>query len=79
MLEQVQKQAIRMVSGLRGREYEERLAKLGLTTLDADMAISYKIPNYKNNVDLAEWFVMATQAARVARTAADPLNVIVKH
>ena len=43
------------------------------------MAISYKIPTYKNNVDLAEWSVMATQAARVARTAADPLNVIVKH
>ena len=48
VLEQVQKRAIRMVSGLRGREYEDRLAELGLTTLEerlhqADMAMVYKI------------------------------------
>ena len=34
VLEQVQKRAIRMVSGLRGRDYKERLAELNLTTLE---------------------------------------------
>ena len=48
VLEQVQKRAIRMVSGLSGREYEDRLAELVLTTLEerlhqADMAMVYKI------------------------------------
>ena len=84
VLEQVQKRAIRMVSGLRGREYEDRLAELGLTTLkerrhQADRTMNYRIVTRKDDVDLAEWFTMATQAARVTGTAADPLNVIVKH
>ena len=34
VLEQVQKRAIRMISGLRNREYEDRLAELRLTTLE---------------------------------------------
>ena len=34
---------------------------------------------HKEDVDPADWFAMASQAARVTRTAADPLNVIVKH
>ena len=84
VLEQVQKRAIRMISGLRSREYEDRLAELGLTTLEerrhqADMAMTYRIVTQKDDVDAAEWFTMAAQAARVTRTAADPLNVIVRH
>ena len=84
VLEQVQIRAIRMVSGLRGHEYEDRLKELGLTTLEerrhqADMAMAYKILTKKEDVDPADWFVMAAQAARVTRTAADPLNVTVKH
>ena len=84
VLEQVQIRAIRMVSGLRGHEYEDRLKELGLTTLEerrhqVDMAMAYKILNKKEDVDPADWFVMAAQAARVTRTAADPLNVTVKH
>ena len=39
----------------------------------------YKILTHKEDVDPADWFAMASQAARVTRTAADPLNVIVKH
>ena len=84
VLEQVQKRAIRMVSGLRGQEYEDRLAELGLTTLEerchqADMTMVYKILTHKEDVDPADWFAMASQATRVTRTAADPFNVIVKH
>ena len=79
VLEQVQKRAIRMVSGLRGREYEDRLAELGLTTLEerrhqADMTMVYKILTHKEDVDPADWFAMASQAARVTRTAAAPLE-----
>ena len=35
LLEAVQKRAVRMVSGLRGKEYEDRLKEVGLTTLEA--------------------------------------------
>ena len=76
VLEQVQKRAIRMISGLRSREYEDRLAELGLTTLEerrhqADMAMTYRIVTQKDDVDAAEWFTMAAQAARVTHTVAD--------
>ena len=57
-----------MVSGLRGHKYEDRLKELGLTTLEerrhqVDMAMAYKILNKKEDVDPADWFVMAAQAA----------------
>ena len=73
-----------MVSGLRGQEYEDRLKELGLTTLkerrhQADMAMAYKILTKKEDVDPADWFVMAAQATRVTRTAANPLIVTMKH
>ena len=65
-----------MISGLRSREYEDRLAELGLTTLEerrhqADMARTYRIVTQKDDVDAAEWFTMAAQAARVTHTVAD--------
>ena len=65
-------------------EYEYRLAELGLTTLEerrhhSDMAMTYRIVTHKDDVDTAAWFTMAAQAARVTRTTADPLNVIVRH
>jgi ribonuclease P/MRP protein subunit RPP40 len=46
--EKVQKRAVGMVSGLKGRTYEEKIEELGLTTLEerrhqADMAQVYKI------------------------------------
>ena len=84
VLEQVQKRAVRMVSGLRGREYEDRLAEINLTTLEerrhqADMSMVYKILTGKEDVDPTEWFEMATNSTRATRTAADPLNVRVRH
>ena len=42
------------------------------------MAMAYKILTKKEDVDPADWFVMAAQAARVTRTTAVPLNVSVK-
>ena len=43
------------------------------------MAMTYRIVTHKDDVDTAAWFTMAAQAARVTRTTADPLNVIVRH
>ena len=84
LLEKVQMRAIRMVSGLTGREYADRLSELGLTTLEErrhqmDMAEVYKMVTGKGCVDPAEWFEMAGAAQRATRAAADPLNVRVKH
>ena len=59
VLEKVQQRAIRMISGLRASEYEDRLKELGLTTLEerrhqADMAMVYKVLTGKDQVDPTE-------------------------
>jgi len=82
-LERVQQKAIKMVSGLRTRTYEERLRELGMTTLEerrhqADMAMVHKIVQRKSGLDPETWFEMAG-ARRNTRSAADPLNIVVKH
>ena len=84
VLEEVQKRAIRMVSGLRAVEYEDRLLELGMTTLQemrhqADMTMVFKVLNGMEDVNMADWFTMASEAQRLTRTAADPKNVRVKH
>ena len=71
-----------MVSGLRGRAYEERLAELGLTTLEerkhqADMAMVHGIVHGQSGLEPGTWFEMAG-ARRNTRSAADPLNIVVK-
>ena len=83
-LEKVQQRAIKMISGLRASEYEDRLKELGLTTLEerrhqADMAMVYKVLTGKEQVDPTEWFNMAGEAARATQATADPLNIRVKH
>ena len=76
-LEKVQKRAIKMISGLKAREYEDRLKELGLTTLEerrhqADMAMVYKVLTGKEQVDPADWFNTAGEAARATRATAEP-------
>ena len=84
VLEKVQKRAVRMVSGLRADTYEDRLKELGLLSLEerrhqADMVLVYKILHGKEDIEAADMFSMAAEAVRVTRTAADPLNVRVRH
>ena len=71
-----------MVSGLRGRTYEERLRELNITTLEerrhqADMAMVHKILHGHSGLVPETWFEMVG-ARRSTRSAADPLNIAVR-
>ena len=60
-LERVQMRAIKMVSGLISSDYHERLAELGMETLEErrhrmDMAQVYKIVTGEDKVDRDTWF-----------------------
>ena len=60
-LERVQMRAIKMVSGLISNDYHERLAELGMETLEErrhrmDMAQVYKIVTGEDKVDRDTWF-----------------------
>ena len=70
-----------MVSGLKGNTYEERLAELGLPSLELrrrhfDLAQAYKIVNKKDNVEWSTWFELTgSDPARVTRASQDPNNI----
>ena len=73
-----------MISGLKAKEYADRLKELEMTSLEerrhqADMTMVYKVLTGKDQVDPTEWFTMAGEAARATRATADPLNIKVKH
>ena len=66
VLERVQKRALRMVSNLRGRQYEERLVEAGMTSLEdrrerGDMLATYKILSGKDRVDPRTIFNLAEE------------------
>jgi hypothetical protein len=84
VLEKVQRRAINMVSGLRSRDYDERLRELGLTSLEerrhqADMNHMYKICTGLDGQDRRDWFRPPTEGAARTRHHADPLNVRPNH
>jgi len=69
-LENVQRRAVKMVTGLRGTSYEEKLTELGLTTLSerrhqTDMLQTYKILTGKDKVKSESLFVKASENERV--------------
>ena len=82
LLESVQQRAVRMVSGLTGKTYLDRLKEVGLTTLEArrnrgDMIEVWKILHGEENVEADTWFTMALgQNDRVTRQSSDPLNLV---
>jgi hypothetical protein len=83
-LEKIQQRAVRMVSGLAGKTYEERSVELGLETLEerrhqADMAMVHKIMHGKGQLDHSCWFEKAADGQRATRNSADPLNLRVNH
>jgi hypothetical protein len=80
VLERVQKRAVKMISGLEGQTYEERLKEVGLLTLEerrhqADMVQAYKIVTGKDMVKSETWFQSVTVTGRATRSADDPLNL----
>ena len=61
VLEKVQKRAIRMVSNLKGKTYEERLVEANMTTLETrryrgDLIQMFRIMTGKDDVDPNIWF-----------------------
>ena len=76
----VQMRAAGMVSGLKGRTYEERLKELGMCTLaerrhQSDMLQVYKILTGKDKVRKDTWFISTDESGRETRETADPLNL----
>ena len=72
--------AVNMISGLKGRSYEEKLRELGITTLEErrhqlDMTQTYKILTGASKVDSGTWFERASDGIKATRLAADPLNI----
>jgi hypothetical protein len=78
VIEDVQRRAVRMISGLTGSTYEEKLEEIGLCTLEerrhqADMLQVYKILHGHDKA--ANIFERAATGERTTRAAADPWNV----
>lgn len=78
-LELVQKRAVRMISGLTGKTYMEKLIELKLLSLEerrerADMIQTFKIIHGFSDVNPATWFRKINHN-RVTRMANDPLNL----
>ena len=68
-LEKVQRRAVNMVAGLKGKTYEDKLKEVGLTSLEerrnrGDMIQTFKIIHGLDNVDVGTWFKMAGDRAR---------------
>ena len=81
VLEDVQKRAIRMTSGLKGSSYEERLKEVGMQSLSDrrtrwDMIQVWKILNKYDMVDENKWFRRVdTDRAASTRLSSCPLNL----
>ena len=81
LLESVQKRAVRMISGLQGESYVDKLLEIGLPSLDhrrqrGDMIEVWKILNKVEDVDPAHWFVMAAESSsRMTRQTCCPLQI----
>ena len=81
VLEKVQERAIRMVSGLKGKTYQDRLKEIGLLTLEKrreqfDLVQVFKIVAGKEDVRSSTWFSLTGPAPdRATRLTSDPLNI----
>ena len=84
VLENVQKRFVRMISGLNGNTYIEKLKELGMLTLKSrrlyfDMIETYKYIHGYSRVDYTNWFELARDSERRdTRGMSSPLNIIPK-
>ena len=81
-LEKVQQRAIKMISGLQGKTYEQRLSELGILSLEArrlqfDLIQTFKIVRGFDAVNSEIWFQQVGEnPARITRHLSDPLNIV---
>ena len=82
LLENVQRRAVAMVSGLKSSTYEDKLRELKLDSLEhrrerSDMVQTYKVIHGLDRVDHSKWFnlVEASENGRVTRQSACPKNI----
>ena len=82
VLEAVQRRAVRMVSGLEGKSYEDRLQECGLTSLEdrrqrGDMIEVWKILHGQEDVDPRSLFTFAgDNSVQKTRSSSFHLNVV---
>ena len=84
LLENVQKRAIRMISGLKSDSYEDRLKELRLTSLEershrANMALVHSVMHGRTEIEVEEWFTRAATGTRETRATTGALNVHPRH
>ena len=83
MIENVQKRAVNVISGLTGKTYEEKCRELGLDTLEdrrnkQDLTQAYKILSGKDNVRPDLLFKqIGDEPVRMTRFTTDPLNMAI--
>lgn len=80
VLEKVQRRAVSMISGLKGRTYNEKLSELSLMSLEQrriryDMIETYKILNGFTSADPSIWFNCIPATARQTRNTAGYMNL----
>ena len=87
VIENVQRRMVRMISGLQGQNYEEKLLEIGLQSLQcrrdrADMIQVFKIIKGFDDVDYKDWFQLYGDLPVANRPATrlsnDPLNIIMQ-
>ena len=87
VVEDVQKRMVKMISGLNGQTYEEKLTEIGLQTLEyrrekADMVQVFKMLKGIDNVDYKNWFeIYGDTSSNIrpnTRLSNEPLNIIQK-
>ena len=82
VLENVQKKAVNMISGLSGKTYEEKCAEIGLETLEKrrvkqDLLQAYKIFTGQDRIRQDVLFTTTGENyTRQTRFTADPLNIV---
>ena len=81
VLENVQKRAIRMTSGLKGRTYDEKLKEVGIQSLEdrrirSDAVQTWKILTRYDDVDETTWYTRCNEhATRDTRQSSNLLNL----
>ena len=84
LLEKVQKRAVKMISGLNGLTYEEKLKKLDLLSLEdrrlsGDMITTWKILNHHDDANWKQFFQFVdAEPMHATRHSTNPINLKLK-